>query len=82
MINRDLLNIKEGIDKMSDITNVADINFTMTIARINDEVEKELRIIRNGRKKPSEQYKEFLKEPGSHTAHKLLHTHYHDRSGK
>lgn len=27
-------------------------------------------------------YKEFLKEPGSHTAHTLLHTHYHDRSGK
>lgn len=27
-------------------------------------------------------YKEFLKEPGSHTAHTLLHTQYHDRSKK
>ncbi len=27
-------------------------------------------------------YKEFLREPGSHTAHTLLHTHYHDRTVK
>ena len=26
-------------------------------------------------------YKEFLKEPGSHTAHELLHTTYHARNG-
>lgn len=62
MVNRDLINVKTGIDKMSDLVNVADINFAMQIARISDQVEKELSIIRKGRKKPSEKYQEFLKE--------------------
>ena len=29
-----------------------------------------------------EKYAEYLGEPGSHFAHKLLHTHYSDRSRK
>lgn len=62
MIYRDLLNIKTGIDKLSDIVNVADINFAMTIARINNEIEREIKIIKEGRKKPSEKYQDFLKE--------------------
>mgnify|MGYP001264990549 CR=1 FL=1 len=62
MVNRDLINVKEGIDKMSDLVNVANINFAIEIARINDYVERELNIIRKGRKKPSEKYQEFLKE--------------------
>jgi hypothetical protein len=62
MTNRDLFNVKDGIEKMSDLVNVADINFAMTIARINDEVTKEIKIIQNGKRKPSDKHKEYLKE--------------------
>lgn len=58
----DLYNIREGISKMSDIVNIADINFAMSMAKLNDEVERELRIIDKGRKKVSDKYKEFLEE--------------------
>ena len=37
--------------------------------------------IRKSHKNPDIEllYKEFLTEPGSHKAHELLHTHYHER---
>ena len=62
MRNIDLYNIRTAINKMSDIVNIADINFTMTIARINDDVEKEIKLIDKGRKKPTDKYKEFLEK--------------------
>ena len=62
MKNYELYNIAEGIRKISDIVNIADINFTMIIARIDSEVNAEIRIIEKGRKKPSDKYKEYLKE--------------------
>ena len=40
--------------------------------------------LRQSHKNPDIQtlYSEFLKEPNSHLAHELLHTHYEDRSDK
>lgn len=58
----DLYNINNGINKLSNIANTSDINFAMSIARISNEVSKEIEIINAGRKKPSNKYKEFLKE--------------------
>jgi iron only hydrogenase large subunit-like protein len=46
--------------------------------------EDESKVIRKSHQNPSIKkiYDEFLGEPGSHTAHELLHTHYTDRSAK
>jgi hypothetical protein len=62
MKNRDLYFVAEGIKKCHELVNIADINFTMTIARINSEVNAEIRIINDGRKKQPIKYKEYLKK--------------------
>lgn len=62
LTNEDLYKIREGIQKCAQLTNVADINFAMTMARIATEVEKEIKIIELGKRKPSERYKEYLKK--------------------
>jgi len=58
--NNDLYKIREGIKKCANLVNVADINFTMTMARISSEVDNELKIIDKGRKEISDKYKEYL----------------------
>lgn len=62
MRNTDLYRVKQGIDKCSDIVNVADINFAYTLAKIESEVISELRIIEKSRKAPSAEYKEYTTE--------------------
>jgi hypothetical protein len=62
MTNGDLYKVKQGIEKSSDLVNAADINFTMSIARIDSEIITELRIIEKGKKQPTDKYKEYLEK--------------------
>jgi hypothetical protein len=62
MTNRDLYSVALGVKKCSELVNIATIDFTMTMARINSEVQNELRIIEDGKKESSILYKEYLKK--------------------
>ena len=62
MINSDLYSIVEGIKKCKSLSNTANIDFAMTLARINAEVIAELKIIEAGKKEYSNKYKEYLKK--------------------
>lgn len=62
MTRKDLYKVLEGIEKSKNLVNIADINFTMAIARIESEIMSEIRIIEKGRKEYPEKHKEYLKK--------------------
>lgn len=62
MTNRQLYSVMEGIQLAGELVNIGDINFVMSMAHIADEIQSEIRIIEDGKKKPSTRYKDYLKK--------------------
>lgn len=62
MTNYDLYKVREGINKCAAITNVANINFAFLMAKIESELDSEIKILEKARKPFSEGYMEYLKK--------------------